>query len=139
MGKYLGAMAVGVVVIAVAIWSIRNTRRLSAVGYRAFARVVDRERSERETRQSDGSMVSETFFYPIVEFDTPDGGHYRIPVYQGATHANSETGITVPIIYDPDNPKNIRIDNPQGRNTGLMYLGVAVGIGVIAYGFAGLF
>ena len=134
MGKSLAAIALGAVVVALAVYGIRNTRRLNAVGVRVLARVVDREVRHTESRNDDGTVVGETHYYPIVEFTAVDGSSYRVAVTSGLPPQEIHARDVIPVIYDPQDPKNLRMDTEQGRKNGLGYLGVVVGVGIFVYG-----
>jgi len=134
VGKSLTAIAVGAVVVALASYGIRNTRRLTAVGVRILARVVDREIRHEEHRNDDGSLESRTRIYPIVEFTTADGSTYRTSVHEGLPPQEIHERDVIPVIYDPENPRNLRMDTVQGRKSGLGYTGVVVGTAIFIYG-----
>jgi hypothetical protein len=138
VGKSLTAIVLGAVVAAVAMWSIKNTRRLTAVGVRVQARVVDREVRHEEHRNDDGSLESRTRIYPIVEFTTADGSTYRTSVHEGLPPQQIHERALIPVIYDPQNPRNLRMDTEQGGKTGMGYLGVLVGAGIFVYGIYSL-
>ena len=139
MGKSVLAIVLGPVVAAIAIWSIRNTRRLTEAGVRVQARVVDREVRHEEHRNDDGSLESRTRIYPIVEFTTADGSSYRTSVHDGLPPQQIHELDVIPVIYDPGNPRNLRMDTVAGGKAGMGYLGVVVGAGIFVYGVFSLF
>jgi hypothetical protein len=70
----------------------------------------------------------------IVEFTAVDGSSYRVAVTDGLPPQEIHTRDVIPVIYDPQDQKNLRMDTEQGRNNGLGYLGVVVGAGIFVYG-----
>jgi hypothetical protein len=70
------------------------------------------------------------YFYPLVEFDLPDGSRQRVQLAQGSWPAPYELGQAVTVLYNPAQPRQARIKGPD--DTIIMY------IGALITGFVGL-
>lgn len=58
--------------------------------------------------------VDREYFYPVVEFDTPDGAHKRVQTVEGSWPPAYEVGDAVTVRYDPDRPTGARIASGSG-------------------------
>jgi hypothetical protein len=58
--------------------------------------------------------VDREYFYPVVEFDLPDGTHKRVQTAEGSWPPAYEVGQGVAVRYDPDHPTSARIESGSG-------------------------
>ena len=58
--------------------------------------------------------VDREYFYPVIEFDLPDGAHKRVHTAEGSWPPAYEVGEAVEVRYDPDRPTSARIASGSG-------------------------
>lgn len=63
---------------------------------------------ERKDEQGD------SFYYPAVAFDVPDGGRYNIQLSEGSWPPSHRVGDLVTVMYDSQNPMDARIQSGGG-------------------------
>ena len=88
-----------------------RTRRYRRRAVRTRARVVDHEASMGGTDSTDSTEARTSYTYYTVEFTDRAMRHHRIKLTQG-TVAGADN--TVPILYDPDRPRDARLDSRDG-------------------------
>lgn len=64
--------------------------------------------------------------YPVIHFKTADGHSFTVKSRTGTNPSPYSVGQTIPILYDPDNPKNMRTNDFSGRWTGAMIAGACL-------------
>jgi hypothetical protein len=102
--KIASALLIGVTVIlvAVAILFFMRTRNFLEGSLSAEGVVVD-----FGTRYQDGS----TYYHPIVEYDLPNGETVVFQSGAGSKPPAYSVGEEVQVFYDPEDPKDARIDD----------------------------
>ena len=113
---------------------IRSLRADSAFrrrAYRAQGIVTQIRRDHRGERSSS---------YPVVRFNLPDGRTVEASATQGAGPGSGSEGAPLNVLYDPENPTDIRIEGFLGSGTmagvvlivmGVMFFVMGVLIGSI--------
>jgi hypothetical protein len=95
--------SVAVLMLAIAAISAVSTVRALAREQTAAGRVADltvrRDRSGNE------------LYYPVVEFQLPDGSTKTVQMPEGSWPAAYEAGESVTVAYDPDRPRDARIQS----------------------------
>ena len=99
-------LAVGVLMLVIALISTVSTIRVLAREASAPGQVVDM--TLRQSRDSETQVITE-FYYPVVEFNLPDGSHKRVQLSEGSWPPEYELGQPVTILYDPGHPLDARI------------------------------
>jgi hypothetical protein len=121
----------GPVLIYHGIRSLRADSRFQRIAQRAVG-VITEVRADHSTRTS--------HYYPIVRFNLPDGRTVEAAATQGAAPGSGSEGDQVNLLYDPENPTDIRIAGFLGSGQmggvvmiiiGAMFLLMGVGIGTI--------
>ena len=118
---------VGPVLVVRGIQSIRRDSRFQQRALRAQG-VVTQIRWDH--RGEDSSS------YPVVRFNLPDGRTVEASATQGAAPGSGSEGDSVNVLYDPQNPTDIRIDGLFG--SGKMGGAVMIVMGVVFF-FMGVF
>lgn len=95
----LGFGVMGVVLFLMGFSFARSESRLSAVGTKTEGMIIANESGS--STSSDGSATSS-----IVRFATADG---QTVEFSAGTQVN-KVGTVVPVIYDPQNPEQARVD-----------------------------
>jgi hypothetical protein len=70
----------------------------------------------RESSDPDGRRggVAREFFYPVVEFELPDGTRKSVQTAEGSWPPAYEAGEAVTVLYDPERPTDARIASTSG-------------------------
>lgn len=123
-------LSIAVLMLAIAGFSGVNTARTIAKERRVPARVIDLT----IRKDQDGSDL----YYPVVEFDVPNQDRQIVQLAEGSWTSAYEQGESIPIRYDPERPRDVRIDSLE--NTILMWLvTIVTGILGISFSAASLF
>ncbi|MEV0970696.1 DUF3592 domain-containing protein [Microtetraspora glauca] len=121
---------IGVIFSLVGAGLLINAREFRRRALRAPGHVVGLRRSD----SGDGPT-----FYPIVRFMTAYGQEVETQSRFGSNPPAARPGQTVTVMYDPADPRRIRIDNATGNGTllggiflgvGLLLLLAGIGVGV---------
>ncbi|MFF4776862.1 DUF3592 domain-containing protein [Microtetraspora fusca] len=99
---------------------LANARAFRRRALRAQGHVVGLRRSD----SSDGVV-----FYPIVRFATAYGQPVEAESRFGSNPPSARPGQTVTVMYDPADPRRIRIDNLTG--SGVLLGGIFLGVGLV--------
>lgn len=122
-------LGIAVLMVVVAVLTGVTTSRKLAREKAALAQVT--EMTER--KGSDGN----SFFYPKVAFDVPDGGRFNVQLAEGSWPPAYRVGDLVTVRYDGQNPLDARIASGGGTSAlwtwtlvtgvlGIAFLGAAV-------------
>lgn len=131
--------AVAAVLLAVAVVTGVSTGRAIAREQVAPGRVADLvARTAEVPRESTGrngrrETVLQEFFYPVVEFELPDGTRKTVQTSEGSWPPAYEKGEAVTVRYDPDKPTRARIASSAGNL--LMWVWTLI-TGVLGLAFA---
>ena len=126
IGIFGGLGALLLLIAAVWGWSTAQAlgREASAPG-QVVAMV---ERYSSGPADSRGTAVPQLYYYPVVEFYTPDERLHTVPLGEGSWPPAYEKGQAVTVRYDPQQPVKARIDSPEG--TLLQWIGPGI-LGVL--------
>ncbi|WP_181449003.1 DUF3592 domain-containing protein [Nonomuraea aridisoli] len=106
----------------------------TAIGSRRFRRRAHRAQGLvvglKPSSPHDG-----TAYYAIIRFTTRQGVHVEARTHVASNPPPARPGRQVRVLYDPDAPTLIRIDNLMGRGTLLGLICVVVGIATLFVGF----
>ncbi len=111
--------------------SLRADSRFQRIAQRAVG-VVTEVRHDHSTETS--------HHYPVVRFNLPDGRTVEAVATQGAAPGSGSEGDQVNLLYNPENPTDIRIAGFMGSGQmggialtfiGVMFVLMGVGIGSI--------
>lgn len=61
--------------------------------------------------------------FPVIRFTTDRGATFSVKSRTGTSRSPYSVGQTVPILYDPNNPKDMRTDDFTSRWIGVMLAG----------------
>lgn len=103
-------LAVGALLLVIALFSTVNTVRALAREVSAPGQVVEmtiRQSYDSETR------ITKEYYYPVVEFNLPDGTSKQVQLSEGSWPPEYEVGQPVTILYDPAKPLDARIQSPS--------------------------
>lgn len=89
--------AAGIVGLGVSSWLATGTLHLQQNGLTANGHVI---RFERD---------SKGYYFPVVEFQTPDGQRIMFKSRSGSSPPSFHVGESVPVLYDPDDPQQASI------------------------------
>ena len=67
------------------------------------------------------------YYFPVVEFRLPSGKTMRFESKVGSYPRHPKKGDAVPVLYDPDRPRDAEIDSPSAKwflPGGLAFLGI---------------
>jgi hypothetical protein len=110
-------LGVALIMLAVAAISAFNSFRRLSREESAPGQVVD---LVLRRYQPDSSQDSREFYYPVVEFNLPDGSRQHIQLSEGSWPPAYSVGEPVTVLYDPGNPQEARIQS--GSSTLLMWI-----------------
>ncbi|MFI7613880.1 DUF3592 domain-containing protein [Nonomuraea terrae] len=74
-------------------------------------------------------------YYAIIRFTTRQGVHVEAETFAATNPPPARPGRQVRVLYDPDIPTQVRIDNVMGRGTLLGLICFVLGIATIVVGF----
>ena len=112
--------ALAAVMLLVAALTGISTARAVAREERAPGRVVDlvarTVEVPRDTSDPDRNQggIDREFFYPVVEFELPDGTRKTVQTDEGSWPPAYEKGEAVTVLYDRERPIDARIDTATG-------------------------
>ena len=110
MGKGAGFLVIFVVIgaglLVAAVGSFQSTQGFIASADVTTGVVVDLER--RESRDSDGNRS--VTYYPVVQYRLPSGGTRQFRSSTGSNPPSYRQGQEVEVLYQPDNPRDARIN-----------------------------
>lgn len=119
-------LAIAVLMITISAISAVRIHRAIANEEKAAGQVVDLTTRKDKTGNE--------FSYPIVEFYLPDQTRQRVQLAEGSWPPAYQKGDPVTVLYDPEQPRNARIDSVS--STILMWILPAI-TGVIGAAFLG--
>jgi Protein of unknown function (DUF3592) len=121
---------IGPALIVVGIRSLRATARFHRRALQAYG-VITQLR-----RESTGEKAAT---YPVVRFDLPDGRTVETTARHGSPIAGEGDPVTV--LYDPDNPANIRLAGVMGSGHlgGVVLIFMGIGFLVLGGGIGTIF
>jgi hypothetical protein len=102
------------------------TREASAPGQ--VVDMVVRQSYDSETR------VTNEYYYPVVEFDVPDGSHKHVQLSEGSWPPEYEIGQPVTILYDPAHPLDARIKSTSSLMLMWIFPGITGFVGIVFLG-----
>lgn len=121
---HLLVVGIGVLLIGVAAWSLKNSLQLRRDGLRAPGEVIDLIRKQ----DSDGDIT----WAPLFRFTTASGREIDIVSSISSSPAAYDIGDTVTMLYDPDKPSRARVDGV------LSLWGTAIIVGGLGLLFGGI-
>jgi len=124
-------LGVALLMLVIALISTVSTIRALSREANAPGRVVDM--TVRQSRDSEMQVVNE-YYYPVVEFDLPDGTRKRVQLSEGSWPPEYEIGQPVTVLYDPAHPLDARIKSLS--STLLMWIlpGITGIVGIVFLG-----
>lgn len=99
-------LAVGVLMLLIAMASTVSTIRAISQEESAPGQVVDM--TVRASADNETGILQE-YYYPVVEFNLPDGTFKRLQLSEGSWPPEYEIGQSVTILYNPEHPLDARI------------------------------
>lgn len=99
-------LAVGVLMLLIAMASTVSTIRAISQEESAPGQVVDM--TVRASADNETGILQE-YYYPVVEFNLPDGTFKRLQLSEGSWPLEYEIGQSVTILYNPEHPLDARI------------------------------
>jgi hypothetical protein len=114
---------------------INNLREFRRIAHRTQGRVVKlrtsypRTNTVRRRGHSRSRRRPTPVYYPTLSFTTGDGRSIVAESNFASNPPAGRPGSVVPILYDPDNPARVRIDNPRGA--GMLPGGILLGAGLL--------
>jgi len=123
-------LVMGAVFLAAAGFGGWRTRRFLDGAKRAEARVIGFE--ERESPRLHGTPT-QTIFHPVVEFITLAGEEVTATTTTGSMFPDQPGGV-VNILYDPGDPKQVRLDTGRGRGLPAVLVIGVLGLGILLFG-----
>lgn len=83
------------------------------------------------------SKLRQLFYYPMVAFNLPDGRRRTVQIAEGSWPPAYEVGQAVTVAYNPDQPRNARIQS-LGGTIGLWTVSIITGVLGVAFALATL-
>lgn len=124
----------GLLLAIAAVWTYSTwqaqARELSAPGQ--VVEVVERY-SAGIASDSQRTAVPQPYYYPVVEFYTPDERLHHVQLAEGSWPAEYEKGQAVTVMYDPAQPLRARIQSTS--STVLQWIGPGI-LGLLGLCFA---
>jgi succinate dehydrogenase/fumarate reductase cytochrome b subunit len=124
-------LAVGVLMLVIALISTVSTIRAIALEVSAPGQVVDM--TVRQSRDSETQAINE-YYYPVVEFDLPDGTPKRVQLSEGSWPPEYEVGQPVTVLYDPVKPLDARIKSTSSTILKWILPGITGIVGIVFLG-----
>jgi hypothetical protein len=110
---------VGPVLVVRGIRALRADSAFQRRAYRAQGIVTEIRRDHRGERPSS---------YPVVRFNLPDGRTVEASATKGAGPGSAREGAPVNVLYDPENPTDIRIEGFLGSGTMAGVVAIVMGV-----------
>ncbi len=123
-------LGIAVLMVVVAVLTGISTSRKLAREQRALGQVTELIERKDENANS--------FYYPRVAFDVPDGGRYNVPLAEGSWPPSHRVGDLVTVLYDSQNPMDARMDSRGGTSALWTWTLVTGVLGVAFLGAAAL-
>lgn len=124
-------LGIGLLLTTIAAISTVSTIRKLSRETSAPGQVVDM--TVRQSYDSETKVTSE-YYYPVVEFDLPDGNHKRVQLSEGSWPPEYEIGEPVTILYDPAHPLDARIKSSSSTLLMWIFPGITGFIGIVFLG-----
>jgi hypothetical protein len=124
-------LAVGALMLVIALLSTVSTIRALDREESAPGQVVDM--TVRQSRDSETQTINE-YYYPVVEFDLPDGTHKRVQLSEGSWPPEYELGQPVTILYDREHPLDARIKSVSSTILKWILPGITAIVGAVFLG-----
>lgn len=118
--------AISVLMLVIAVLTGMSTSRKLAREQSVLGQVT----AMTERRNSEGN----SYYYPVVAFDVPDGGRYSVQLSEGSWPPQHRAGDLVTVLYDSQNPLDARIQS--GGGTAALWTWTLVS-GVLGVAFLG--
>jgi hypothetical protein len=125
----IASITFGALLMAVGAWFMVKGTPLQRRGARTAGRVVALQR-ERDPVPDAATGVSNSNYYPVLEFRTAGGEQVQAVARSGGNPAPARVGDDVRVLYDPANPSVADIEAFRGG--WLSLLAVLAGAGFIA-------
>ena len=112
---------IAIILLSIAVISGANTIRRHAREVSAPGQVVDmvvRRYQDPDTQQVD------KYYYPVVEFNLPNGNLRTVQLSEGSWPAAYAIGDPITVLYDPQQPNNARIQSSS--STLLAWIGPGI-------------
>jgi hypothetical protein len=122
-------LAIAVLMLAVAAMTGISTSRKLARERDALGQVT----ALTERKNSEGN----SYFYPVVAFDVPDGGRFNVQLSEGSWPPSHRVGDLVTVLYDELDPMDARIQS-AGGTAALWTWTLVTGILGVAFALAAL-
>lgn len=116
-------VAFGVLFAVLGVRNQRSNLRFTRSASQASAQVTDLRMRSIGPR-SDSSIA----YFPVVRFDLPDGRTVEAETSTGTSWSRPKPGTPVEVLYDPQNPADVRI---AGKVGGALMNGFMIVFGVI--------
>lgn len=117
---------IAVLMLVVAVLTGMSTSRKLAREQSVLGQVT----AMTERKNSEGN----SYYYPVVAFDVPDGGRYNVQLSEGAWPPQHRVGDVVTVLYDRQDPIDARIQS--GGGTAALWTWTLVS-GILAVAFLG--
>ncbi|MBN1454090.1 MAG: DUF3592 domain-containing protein [Anaerolineales bacterium] len=124
-------LGIGLLLSTIAAISTATTIRKLSREASAPGQVVDMV--VRQSYDSETQVVKE-YFYPVVEFDLPNGTRKRIQLSEGSWPPEYEIGQPVTVLYDPAHPLDARIKSTSSLMLMWIFPGITGFIGIVFLG-----
>jgi hypothetical protein len=124
-------LGIGLLLSIIATISTISTIRKLSRETSAPGQVVDMV--VRQSRDSETQTINE-YYYPVVEFDLPDGTHKQVQLSEGSWPPEYEIGQAVTILYDPEHPLDARIKSSSSTLLMWIFPGITGIVGIVFLG-----
>jgi hypothetical protein len=104
---------IGILFLVVGVRGAASNRAFMRRAQRVQGQVV--ELRHRWSSSSDGGSSSS--WHPVLAFTTADGRRVQAESPIGSSPAPTGQGDWVPVLYDPANPGDVRVDTGMGRGS----------------------
>ncbi len=102
--------AVGLVFVALGLALLTRQRRFARRAARTTGTVVELARRWSRSTWGGVGVTGNALYFPVVRFTTADGQAIQVQSSTGTSWRSCRVGQTVPVLFDPANPHDARID-----------------------------
>ena len=124
-------LGIGLLLATIAAFSTVSTIRKLSRETSAPGQVVDL--TVRQSYDSETKVTNE-YYYPVVEFNLPDGTRKQVQLSEGSWPPEYEIGQPVTILYDPAHPLDARIKSPSSTLLMWIFPGITGFVGIVFLG-----
>jgi len=126
-------VVIGILLILGSWWFTRDARAFTERGIKVTGTIVDFQKGTPATRLSEAADTS----LPVIEFTTQTGNRIKVITTLVADKKELFSGKRVYVIYNPDNPQDVRVESLNNLEGGAIYLlivGAAfIGVALVIY------